>query len=196
VKVSGAEPISVLLRAWGEGDEGARDRLFALLYNDLRKRAGRLLRRERHHSLQTTALVHEAYVRMVSIENVSARHRGQFLALACQVMRNVLVDEARMRRSTKRGGGAVRVSLVEDAPAVAARELDVLMLDEALRELSALDPEHGRLVELRHFGGLSIEETAEVLGVSPATVKREWSVARAWLYRRLRGDPGAGRPAS
>jgi RNA polymerase sigma factor (TIGR02999 family) len=111
-------------------------------------------------------------------------------------MRNVLVDRARMRRSTKRGGDALRVSLVEDLASVPPRELDVLMLDEALRELSDLEPEHGRLVELRYFGGLSTDETAEILGVSPATVKREWSVARAWLYRRLQGQTGSQEPVS
>jgi len=179
------KPVTGLLRAWSEGDQKARDELLPLIYGELRRRAAAHLRRERRgHSFQPTALVHEAYLRLVE-QKVPWQNRAHFFGLASEMMRRILVDHARGRKRSKREGGWTRVELDEAVAISEQRDIDLVLLDQALQELSELDPRHGRIVELRFFGGLTLEETAEVLGVSPATVKRDWSLARAWLYRRL-----------
>jgi RNA polymerase sigma factor (TIGR02999 family) len=175
-----------LLQAWGKGDLEARDRLLPIVYDELRRQAAVYLRRERvGHTLQPTALVHEVYLKLAGPRRVPWRSRAEFFATAAEAMRHILVDHARKRASAKRAGDWTRVTVVEDLAGEKKVELDLLALDEALDRLSALDPRHGRIVELRFFGGLSIPETASVLGVSPATVKRDWSLARAWLHRQL-----------
>ncbi len=182
--------VTGLLRAWSEGDPQAFEKLFPLLYDDLRREAARRLRRERRdHTLRPTVLVHEAYLRLVGQAAAAWHNRSQFFAVAAQVMRRVLVDYARRRAAAKRAGSWRRISLAGVDAAQKPRDVDLLALDHALQELSAADPDKARLVELRFFGGLSIEETAKVLDVSPATVTREWRLARAWLYRRLKVSP-------
>jgi RNA polymerase sigma factor (TIGR02999 family) len=184
-----AVDITQLLLAWGAGDQAAGERLLPAVYAELRRQAARAMRRESgEHTLQTTALVHEAYLRLVDQRRVVWQSRAHFFGVAAQLMRRILVDHARERRAAKRGGGARQLTLghADEAAASAGDEgADVLELHEALERLAALDPEQARLVELRYFAGLSIEETAEALGVSPATVKREWAIARAWLRREL-----------
>jgi len=183
------------LQDWREGDELARERLFAFLYDDLRERARRQLARERPgHTLQPTALVHEAYLRLLDHRRIDWQNRAHFLAVAALTMRRILVSHARRRRSAKRGGGAVAVTLEVDLAGGAARSEPILALEEALAELEALEGRQGRVVELRYFGGLTIEEAAEVLGVSPATVKLDWALAKAWLFRRLRAGAPKPRP--
>jgi RNA polymerase sigma factor (TIGR02999 family) len=178
--------LTALLRAWSAGDLQARERLLPLVYEDLRRRAVRYLRRERRgHTLEPAALVNEAYLRLVDQRRVEWRDRSHFFGLACQMMRRVLVDHARARKSAKRGGGQQAVLLEDALVWCDARGLDVLALDRALAELERLDPEQGQLVELRFFGGLSAEDTAAVLGVSLTTFKRRWRLARAWLHQRL-----------
>ncbi len=179
----GADQVTHLLAEWRGGDEQALGRLMPLVYDHLRQRAAGYLARERaDHTLQPTALVHEAFVRLVGGE-VDWQNRAHFLAVAARVMRQILIDHARGRRAQKRGGRRVTLSndLVMDAP----RDIDVVALDDALVELEKLDPRQAKVVELRFFGGLDIEETAEVLGISPATVKREWRMAKAWLHATL-----------
>jgi RNA polymerase sigma factor (TIGR02999 family) len=182
--------VTGLLLAWGRGDQSAADRLVPAVYDELRRHAERAMRREGvEHTLQATALVHESYLRLIDQRRVEWRNRAHFFAIASTVMRRILVDHARARLTAKRGGGAVPVSLAGAEPATpeGTDEADLLALHEALEKLAALDPDQARLVELRYFGGLTIEETAEALSVSPATVKREWAVARAWLRRELAG---------
>ena len=182
--------ITRLLRAWSAGDAAAGDALMPLVYDELRRRARRYLRRERReHTLEPTALVHEAYMRLVDQREADWRNRTQFYAVAAVVMRRVLVDHARSHRAEKRGGSLFRVPLDEGMAQGEAREVDLMDLEEALVELAAHDTRQARIVELRYFAGLSIEETAEVVGISPATAKRDWTMARAWLYRRV--SPGA-----
>lgn len=179
-------PVTELLLAWGRGEGEAKERLLPLVYDDLRRRAAGYLRRERPgHTLQPTALVHEAYLRLVDQEKADWRNRAQFLGVASQMMRRILVDHARARLAGKRGGGAIMVTLTQE-PAASGPDVDLAALDEALEELAALDSRQAKLIELRFFGGLSIEETGEVLDISPATVKRDWTAARAWLFKRLR----------
>ena len=183
--------VTELLLAWGAGDRAALDALLPLVYAELRRQAARALRHESpEHTLQPTALVHEAYFRLVEQERVQWRNRAQFFGVAAQLIRRILIDHARARHAAKRDGG-VRLTLdhadAQSGGGAADAAVDLLELHEALERLAALDPDQGRLVELRYFAGLSIEETAEVLGVSPATVKREWAVARAWLRRELGG---------
>jgi RNA polymerase sigma factor (TIGR02999 family) len=186
--------VTGLLRAWSEGDTGAAEKLAPLVYDELKRQAARYMRRERRdHTLRPTALVNEAYLRLVGQDRVAWKSRAQFFGVAAQVMRRILVDHARGRAAAKRAGGWCRVSLDEEMGAP-ARALDMVELEDALQELSALDPGKVRLVEMRYFAGLSLEETAEVLQVSPSTVTREWRMARAWLYRRLRRANAAGRP--
>ena len=182
-----AHAVTRLLRAWGAGDEGASDALVPLVYEELRRQAGRALRREGDgHTLQATALVHEAWLRLDGQHDARWESRTQFLAVAAQMMRRVLVDHARTRRALKRGGGEVQVSLSDANNAVAASDsVDVLALDDALARLAIMDPRKARLVELRYFAGMSIPEAAEALGISLATVGREWAVARMWLRREL-----------
>lgn len=186
--------VTVLLQAWGAGDSSALDALFPIVYDELRERAGRVLGHERvGHTLQPTALVHEAYLRLVDQQRVQWEGRSQFFAIAARVMRRVLVDHARARLAGKRGAGAQHVTLIDarldlDAASAAASAdaaVDLLALDDALQRLVAFDPRKARLVELRYFAGLSIPEAAESLGVSQATVIRDWNVARRWLHREL-----------
>jgi len=192
VAQSGTRAVTALLHAWTKGDLTARDRLFSHVYVDLRGRAARYLRRERPgHSLQPADLVHEAYLRLTDQQRVAWKNRSQFFGVASQMMRRILVDRARAHQATKRSGAWLNVTLDEGAIQSQPRSCDVIALDRALSELSALDPRQGRLVELRYFGGLSLEETATLLEISPTTVKREWRIAKAWLYRRL-AMPTAG----
>ena len=164
--------------------------LFTLVYAELRRIAAREMRRERPgRTLQTTALVHEAYLRLLKDASLSFESRAHFLGIAARAMREILIEHARGRGARKRGGGAVRLTLDDATAAVAAPDVDVLALDEALQRLACLDERHARVVELRYFGGLSVEETAAALDLSPATVKRAWTLARAWLYRELAGGP-------
>jgi RNA polymerase sigma factor (TIGR02999 family) len=180
--------VTHLLQAWRDGDPAAPEKLMPLVYDELRRIARRRLARERAgHTLQTTALVNEAYLRIVKREDAQWNDRVHFFALAARVMRQLLVDHARRRGRKKRGGGEQdRVSLNAGDIPTEGNSLDVLALHEALDKLAALDPRKSQLVELRYFGGLSAEETAEALGVSAITVKREWLKAKAWLYRELR----------
>jgi RNA polymerase sigma factor (TIGR02999 family) len=180
--------ITALLLAWREGQPGALDRLLLLVYDDLRRQARRQLRRERSdHTLQPTALVHEAFLRLGGQGAARWQNRRQFFAVASQAMRRVLVDHARAHGAAKRGDGRTRVSLEEWSAAGAAPQVDVLALDQALERLERIDPRQARVVELRYFGGLSAPEAAEVLEVSLATVNRDWAMARAWLFRELGG---------
>ena len=180
--------VSGLLDAWNRGDVEARDRLMAVVYQELRRRAAAHLRRERvGHTLQPTALVHEAYLRLVRQDLMVWQNRAQFFAIASQMMRRILVDRARARNMNKRSGRWARVTLDEEAAQQQAREVEVLDLDRALAELATFDPRKSQIAELRFFGGLSLDETGHVVGVSVATVEREWQAARAWLYARLTG---------
>jgi RNA polymerase sigma factor (TIGR02999 family) len=197
--------VTQLLVEWAAGDKHALGELMPLVYGELRRLAERQLRGERpNHTLQRTALVNEAYLRLMNQQRVSWQGRAQFMGLASQIMRRILIDHARTRRRAKRGGGVVPVSLDQtgralgsvddqgaqtDALELAANPaIDLPAIDSALSRLEELDPTQGRIVELRFFGGLTIEETAQVVGVSPATVKREWALARAWLHRELTAE--------
>ncbi|UCE60823.1 MAG: sigma-70 family RNA polymerase sigma factor [Phycisphaerales bacterium] len=175
-----------LLLEFSAGDQDALNKLVPLVYSELRMLAGRALHRERRgHTLDTTALVHEAYLRLVDQQNVHWRHRAHFFGVAAQMMRRILVDHARKRGAAKRGSGRGQVPLEDAAIRISESTIDLTVLDDALNLLAEFDPKPCRIVELRFFGGLTIEETAEVLGISPATVKREWTVARAWLRREI-----------
>jgi len=179
------QPISQLLADWANRDAGARDRLMPIVYEELRRLAHHYMRGEREaHTLQTTALVNEAYLRLAGIDGLQWRDRAHFFAMAATLMRRVLVDHARQRGRDKRGAGVSVMSLDEHAIA-AAPAVDVVALDEALERLAAVDPQQSRVVELRFFAGLSVKETAEALGISTATVKRDWSTAKLWLYNEL-----------
>jgi RNA polymerase sigma factor (TIGR02999 family) len=180
------DQITQLLIAWNQGDQSARDELTPLIYDELRRMARGYLRRERPgHTLQPTALVHEAFLRLIGQSQVNWQNRAHFFGAAARLMRQILIDHAETRRATKRGGGAERVSLDDADHFTVGPEIDLIALDEALGRLEALDPRQGRIVEMRYFSGLTIEEIAEAIGVSPATVKRDWSMARAWLRREL-----------
>lgn len=180
--------VTALLLRWQAGDEGALERLAPLVYDELLRVARRQLRRERKgHSLDATGLVHEVYLRLVDQRRATWQNRSQFYAVASRMARRVLLNYARHRQAQKRGGEATRVTLMEADAAASPREVDLIDLDRALQRLGELDPEQERLVELRFFGGLSVEETADAMGCSPATVKRDWQAARAWLYRELAG---------
>lgn len=179
-------PASRLLRAWGRGDLQARDELVPVVYGELRRRAGAYLRRERpDHTLQPTALVHEAYLRLMGQNRVAWQNRAHFFAMAAQMMRRVLVDHARGHQAAKRPGAGLKVVLDDRVGATQPRECELIALDQALVELARIDPRQGQIVELRYFGGLSEQEVAAVLSISRATVTREWQTARAWLYRRM-----------
>jgi RNA polymerase sigma factor (TIGR02999 family) len=178
--------VSGLLQAWKGGDLAARDRLMSLVYQELRRRAAAYLQRERvGHTLQPTALVHEAYLRLVAQDHAGWEHRGQFFGVASQMMRRILVDMARGRKATKRSGRWHRMTLDEGIAQRRPIDVDVLDLDRALIELSTFDPRKSQVVEMRFFGGLSLEEAGHALGISLATVEREWQAARAWLFARL-----------
>ena len=179
--------ITQLLKDWGNGDQSARDQLMLLVYEELRRMAHQHMRKERPgHTLQTSALVHEAYVRLVDQTDVEWQNRGHFYGIAAQMMRRILVDHARSRQYAKRGGDAHPVSLDEGAIVSEERTAEVVALDEALAGLAAVDQRKSQIVELRFFGGLSIEETAGILAVSAGTVMRDWTLAKAWLRREMR----------
>lgn len=183
------EAVTALLRSADDADAALTDRLLPLVYDELHAMAHRHLARERrHHTLNTTALVHEAYLKLVDQSQVGRRGQTYFFGAAARAMRQILVDYARRRNRQKRGGGKTPVTLKETVVAVEGFAADLLDLDEALERLAVLNPRQARVVEYRFFGGLNIEEAAEVLGVSAGTVKNDWAVARAWLYRRLRND--------
>jgi RNA polymerase sigma-70 factor (ECF subfamily) len=188
------QEVTRLLIAWGQGDQAALDELLPLIYQELHRMARRHLGRERGgHTLQTTALVHEAYLRLIDQQGVGWQNRAHFFAIAAQMMRRILVDHARARHYQKRGGGAQQVSFDEALVVSDERAAEVVALDEALMGLAEFDPRKSQIVELRFFGGLSIEETAEVLGVSPGTVMRDWTLAKTWLQRAInkRGQGGS-----
>ena len=181
--------VTDLLRAWSQGDLDARDKLIPLVYEELRRRAAAYLRRERSdHTLQPTALVHETYLRLVGQRRVVWQNRAHFFGIAAQMMRRILIDYAKGQRRGKRFGAAVRVPLDDRVGAVSPPECDLLLLDQALDELTAIDPRQARVVELRYFGGLTESEVAEVLAISQATIKRDWRIAKGWLYRRVTNE--------
>jgi len=188
-----AQEVTILLRAWGGGDRQALDRLTPLVYRELRQIAGRLMAGQRpNHTLQATALVNEAYVRLVDAHEASWQDRAHFFALCARAMRQILIDHARARASEKRGGGQVSIELDEALAAAPASEINLLELDDALKRLAALDARKSQVVELRFFGGLNLEETAEALKVSTKTVQRDWDLARAWLFGELSGNKPNG----
>lgn len=183
------QDVTGLLLEWQQGDHDALDKLTPLVYDELRRIAHRYMRQERGgHTLQTTALVNEAYVRLVGGQRIEWQNRAHFYGVVAQVMRRVLIDHARRLQNIKHGGDAQRVSLEEIAVLPHARAAELLALDEALNELARLDARKARVVELRYFGGLSIEETADVLDISAMTVRRDWRAAKAWLYRALNDE--------
>lgn len=187
-RMQSSEGITQLLIDWGKGDQAALEQLMPLVYSELRRLATNYLRRERAgHTLQPTALVNEAYLKLIDQKNAKWQNRAHFFGISAQLMRRILVDHARQRQAAKRGGSEQqRLSITSaEAAAIKQPEIDLLALNEALDELAEMDPQQGRIVELKFFGGLSIEETAEVLGISHATVERDWKVARAWLRRQL-----------
>ncbi|HZO84150.1 MAG TPA: sigma-70 family RNA polymerase sigma factor [Verrucomicrobiae bacterium] len=189
MKAPSSEEVTQLLVAWSKGNKGALDQLMPVVYRELHRLARRRLDRENDgHTLQTTALVHEAYLRLVGQKKAQWQNRAHFFAIAAQMMRRILVDYARSRDSAKRGAGAPQVSFDEMLAAPTGRAADVVALDQALTTLAQFDERKSRMVELRFFGGLSIEETAEVLGVSPGTVRRDWTLAKAWLQSEIQKD--------
>jgi len=179
--------VTGLLHEWRQGDDEALDKLTALVYDELRRIARRYLRHERdYHTLQTTALINEAYLRLINQQHAGWQNRAHFFAVTAQIMRHVLIDYARRRHYEKRGGkDAQRVSLNDETVMSHTRARELIELDEALKELARLDERKSRVVELRYFGGLSIEETADILEISPMTVRRDWRAAKAWLYRQI-----------
>jgi RNA polymerase sigma factor (TIGR02999 family) len=182
------ENVTQLLIDWSKGDKEALDNLVPLVYDELRRQAARYLRHERAgHTLQTTALIHEAYLRLVDQRNVHWQNRAHFFGIAAQMMRRILVDHARTKKRAKRGGSDIRVSFSEATLKAPDQDLDIVALDEALEHLAAIDEQQSKIVELRFFSGLTVEETAEVMGISAATVKRNWSMAKAWLHREISG---------
>jgi RNA polymerase sigma factor (TIGR02999 family) len=190
MKAPSSEEVTQLLVAWSKGNKGALDQLMPMVYRELHRLARRRLDRENDgHTLQTTALVNEAYIRMVGQNKAQWQNRAHFFAIAAQMMRRILVDYARSRHYAKRGGGAPQVSFDEMLAAPSgSRAADVVALDDALTTLAEFDERKSKMVELRFFGGLSIEETAEVLGVSPGTVRRDWTLAKAWLQKEIQKD--------
>jgi len=189
---AGAGDLSTLLHAWSDGDQSALEKVTPFVYDELRRLARRYMRRERPgHSLQTTALVNEAWMRLVDYKRMQWQDRAHFFAVSAQLMRRILVEHAR-RRNLKRGGGIQHVPLDEAVVMCGDRATDVVALDDAMNALARFDPRKVQVVEMRFFGGLSVEETGEVLKVSPVTVMRDWSAARAWLHRQLRHRTGDG----
>src|ERR1700687_5181462 len=184
--VEGPRDISKLIAAWGDGDEQALRSLMSAVYPELRRLARQHLgRRAAGHTLESAALANEAYLKLIRAGGIRCESRVHFLALCSQIIRRILVDHARGRGYAKRGGNAVRVPLDDVLLGAQARGIEVVALDEALESLSKIDARKGRVVELRYFGGLSVEETAEVLGISPETAKRDWKMAKAWLFGQL-----------
>jgi len=195
MKETPAHEITQLLKAWSEGEPTALDKLVPLVYRELQRMARRYMAQERPgHTLQTTALVHEAYVRLVDSAQTSFENRAEFFAVCAQVMRHILVDWARARRALKRGGQLAPLELDEALAVGEEPGRDLVALDDALKALTAQDPRKGQVVELRFFGGLSVEEAAAVLKVSPETVMRDWKLAKSWLRRELRGANKRGAP--
>ena len=185
--------VTQLLAEWSRGDQGALNELTPLVYVELHRLAKRYLRRERPgHTLQSTALVNEAYLRLIDQKEVCWQNRAHFFAVAARIIRRILVDYARNRHAAKRGADACKVSLDEARDIVGHKDLDLITLDDALEGLARLDPQQSSIVQFRFFAGLSIEETAEVLCISPATVKRDWITAKAWLYREISGRKSVG----
>ncbi len=183
---SDSDNVTRLLVEWGDGNQQALEALVPLIYKELRNLAHNFLYRERPgHTLQTTALVHEAYLKLIDQNDARWQNRAHFFAIAAQAMRRILIDSARKHAAAKRGGPQAELSLDEVADIALEPDISLLKLDEALNELAEIDPRQSRIVELRYFGGLTIEETAEVMSVSPATVKREWMMARAWLHQEI-----------
>ncbi len=187
--------VTELLRNWSDGDKQAQEKLFQVVYNELHRQAARYLRNEQPGlSLQTTDLIHEAYLRLISQQHVEWQNRLHFFAIAAKVMRRILVDHVRGRQAAKRGGSDIRLPLEDAMVVLPGQDLDFVALDEALTRLAEIDPQQSQIVELRFFSGLSVEETAKVLDVSERTVKRDWNVAKAWLRRELsRGGQGGAR---
>lgn len=180
------QDVTELLLRFSQGDKTVHDELMMAVYTDLRKFAKMLLSRERsNHTLQATALVHEAYLRLVRQDRVQWQNRAHFLGVAAQMMRRILVDHARTKQAEKRGGEDIRIALEDAFEIPQKKDVDLILLDEALTTLAAMDPRQSQIVELRFFGGLSVEETAEVLNISVATVMREWRVAKLWLYQQI-----------
>jgi len=197
VKSSGGpKEITILLKAWGAGDQSALNRLTPLVYDELRRMARRYMRKERAgNTLQTTALINEAYLRLVDAQSVGWQDRAHFFAVSASIMRRILVDAARARGSAKRGGLAIRVDHstavdLDQIPEV-GRSAELIALDDALNALAEIDPRKARVIELRFFGGLSVEETGDVLGISPQSVLRDWKLAKAWLIREMAKEAGA-----
>lgn len=181
--------VTDLLARWRAGDQQAFDKLMPLVYRELRQLAHHYLRQERTgHTLQSTALVHEAYLRLLGQSPPEWKNRAHFFGIAAHLMRQILVDHARGRAAAKRGGGTILLALDESLAGARGANVDLIALDKALQELAQLDAQQARIVELRFFAGLTIEDTSEVLGISPATVKREWVTARAWLFRAITGE--------
>lgn len=178
--------VTQMLHDWSNGDREAIDKLIPVVYRELRRQAVRYLRRERPgHTLQPTALIHEAYLRLIDQRSVQWQNRAHFFAISAQLMRRILVNHARDRQAAKRGGSDIKLPLEEAMIASEGKEVDLVALDEALERLATIDPQQSHVVELKFFSGLSVEETAEVLGVSPRTDKRDWNVAKAWLRREI-----------
>jgi RNA polymerase sigma-70 factor (ECF subfamily) len=187
--ISGSEDISGLVAAWGAGNEEALDKLMPFVYPELRRIARQHLgRRPAGHTLESAALANEAYLKLIRAGGIRCENRVHFLALCSQIIRRILVDHARGRGYAKRGGNAMRVPLDDVLLGAQARGIEILALDQALESLSKIDTRKGRVVELRYFGGLSVEETAEALGISPETAKRDWKMAKAWLFGVLTGE--------
>jgi RNA polymerase sigma factor (TIGR02999 family) len=183
--------VTQLLKAWGNGDGGALEKLTPLVHNELHRLAHRYMSREKPgHTLQTTALVNEVYLRFVDVQQVSWQDRAHFFAISARMMRRILTDFARSRNYQKRGGTALHVSFDEALAVSHEQDAEIVAIDDALRQLALVEPRKSQVVELRFFGGLSVEETAEVLKVSPETVKRDWRFAKAWLHRALSGGTG------
>src|SRR5262249_19008521 len=181
--------ITQQLIAWSNGDTDALDKLIPAVYQELRRMADRYLRSESAgHSLQPTALVHEAYLRLIDQSQVEWHNRAHFFGVAAQMMRRILIDHAKTKHRAKRGGGARKISLEETANYTREKAAELVALDEALKELSEIDERKSRIVELRYFGGLTVDETAEVLGISDKTVMRDWNLAKAWLYQAMTGE--------
>ena len=184
-----SQNITGLLLDWQQGDQSAIEKLTPIIYDELRRIAHRYVRRERQgHTLETTALVNEAYLRVARQQQMKWQNRAHFFAVTAQVMRHILIDHARRRRYLKHGGEGQTVALEEASMMSDERAQEIIALDEALRELAKVDPRKSRVVELRYFGGLSLEETAEVLNISLMTVRRDWRAAKAWLYKAVRSD--------
>lgn len=192
---SDSDTVTRLLLDWSNGNQQALEELLPLIYDELRRLAHNFLYRERPgHTLQTTALVHEAYLKLIDQRDARWQNRAHFFAIAAQAMRRILIDSARKHVAVKRGSGGEKLSLDEVAILSLEPDVNLLALDEALKSLAEIDPQQSKIIELRYFGGLTIEETAEVMKLSPATIKREWAMARAWLHQSLMGSASEQTP--